>query len=298
MNSPEFTVIYRAERERVCLERALVLRAVGIEHEIRDSACGCELLVHMDRATEAIEQLTLYDLENTSTPTRRIPFDVQADGMAGVVAYSLVLLTFFYLQKRVAFDVDWLSAGRIDSGRVQDGQWWRTFTALLLHIDEGHLISNLFFGAFFGIFAGQYLGSGLAWASILFAGATGNALNVLIQSPDHRAIGASTAVFATLGILSAISWIRGWTAIGTRASRWAPVIGGIALLAFMGTGGGRTDVGSHLTGFVAGFALGVILGKLNGRLRLPFSIQTFIGILTVAWIFWVWRVALQAHANG
>jgi len=49
-------------------------------------------------------------------------------------------------------------------------------TALTLHVDSGHLITNLGFGMLFGYLAGQLLGPGIAWASILAAGALGNFL--------------------------------------------------------------------------------------------------------------------------
>ena len=72
-------------------------------------------------------------------------------------------------------------------------------TALGLHADSVHLAGNLVFGLVFGFLAGERLGWGLAWFGMLLAGALGNTLNAFVQAPDHTSVGASTAVFATLG---------------------------------------------------------------------------------------------------
>ena len=43
------------------------------------------------------------------------------------------------------------------------------------------------------------------------------------------------------------------------STRFGPIVGGLALLMFTGTGGQNTDVGAHLLGFVCGFAAGMLL---------------------------------------
>ena len=96
----------------------------------------------------------------------------------------------------------------MDAGRVRDGEWWRTLTAMTLHVDAEHLIGNLLFGAAFGLIAGHLLGNGLAWCSIVAAGALGNVVDALLHPAAHTAIGASTAVFATLGLWAAYVWRR------------------------------------------------------------------------------------------
>jgi hypothetical protein len=41
------------------------------------------------------------------------------------------------------------------------------------------------------------------------------------QAPSHASVGASTAVFATLGILAAYSWTRRWTRLSERQDKLA-----------------------------------------------------------------------------
>jgi membrane associated rhomboid family serine protease len=109
----------------------------------------------------------------------------------------------------------------------------------------------------------RYLGGGAAWLAIVASGALGNLANAFLSGPGHRSIGASTAVFAALGLLTAWCWRRGFRPGASRRERLAPVVAGIGLLAFTGTGGVDTDVGAHLTGFVAGFLGGLVFARLG-----------------------------------
>ena len=80
----------------------------------------------------------------------------------------------------------------------------------------------------------QYIGRGAAWFSILMAGAIGNGLNAYFYQTLHLSIGASTMVFAALGILGifAINDRNAYFQTGLR--RWAPLFATIALLGFLG----------------------------------------------------------------
>jgi rhomboid protease GluP len=187
---------------------------------------------------------------------------------------------------------DWFSSGELVSGLLRSGELWRVVTALTLHVDFAHLITNLGFGMLFGYLAGQLLGPGIAWASILAAGAFGNFFDALLMPPTHRAIGASTAVFATLGLLAAYSWRRRSGRSARWPYRWAPLIAAVALLALIGAGGEHTDVLAHLTGFFAGTVFGVVYGSLavprSGRALL----QLLAGASTLAVIVGAWLLAL------
>jgi membrane associated rhomboid family serine protease len=128
---------------------------------------------------------------------------------------------FDVLKRNQAFSLDWWRAGMSHAGLIQEGEWWRAVTALSLHADTVHLAGNLGFGLVFGFLAGQLLGWGRAWFGMVFAGALGNALNAFVQAPSHASVGASTAVFATLGILAAYSWTRRWTRLSERQDKLA-----------------------------------------------------------------------------
>jgi membrane associated rhomboid family serine protease len=209
------------------------------------------------------------------------------NGVPGAFAYVVVVCLVAWLAGEGSFNRDWLAAGRVDGALIRQGEWWRTVTALTLHSGIRHLLGNLGFGVLFGIFAGRLAGPGVAWLGIVLAGAAGNALNTLLLDSTHRSIGASTAVFAALGLLAGFVWRARLMSQDRWAYRLGPVIGGIALLAFTGTGEENTDVGAHLAGFVCGFlagtALTLVATKLHNRRLQAASAGATIAILVAAW---------------
>jgi rhomboid protease GluP len=61
---------------------------------------------------------------------------------------SLLLLGFFAVTGPRAAGSAWFAAGASDAERVLHGEWWRTITALTLHADSAHVVSNVGVGAF------------------------------------------------------------------------------------------------------------------------------------------------------
>lgn len=290
-------VVHRSFRARECYDRALVLTAMGIENEFASGLAGWRLLVPQHEADRAREQLRLYELENRPRFVPRTDSLAHPGAVASVLGYALLLLAVFALQSRSGFGIDWTFAGRVDVAAIRDGAVWRAITALTLHADISHLLANLGFGAFFGALLAREVGPGLGWLMILMAGATGNLVNAAVQQPEHTAVGASTAVFAALGLLAAYWWTgkrlirEGW------ARRWAPVVGGIWLLTWLGTGDERTDIVAHLTGFVAGFVIGIMLGRSASPRPGGTARQWMFGALTIACLIGAWGLALRGAAT-
>ena len=225
MDAHGWTIVFESRRRWECHEQALVLDALGIPHLIADGPRNAALLlVPAEQAGRARDELRLYAAENRRRPPKP-GLTLHGYGLPGVAGYVLVLVAAFLVQGRVAFGVDWLEAGGLDGAAVRNGEWWRVITALTLHGDAGHLVANLFFGAFFGAFAGQFLGSGVAWATILLAAGAGNGLDLFLLPTTHRAIGASTAVFAALGLIAALMWRAEARRTPSWARRYAPLIG-------------------------------------------------------------------------
>jgi membrane associated rhomboid family serine protease len=274
-----------------CAEYALVLRSVGIGCEVRPLDGGFALVVAPWDAERAREQLELYRHENPVRPARFEPRRKAADGLICASLYGTAILVVDVLQDHQAFSFDWLEAGKAQAGLIRQGEWWRTLTALSLHADSVHLAGNLVFGLVFGFLAGQLLGWGLAWCAMLLAGALGNALNAFLQGPGHTSVGASTAVFAAVGILAFYAWKHRESPV----NRWVPLGGGIALLAFLGMGGERTDIAAHLTGFASGGLLGALLASLDHRLALLVRHQLALGLGALALFAAAWSAALLAQ---
>jgi membrane associated rhomboid family serine protease len=135
------------------------------------------------------------------------------------------------------------------------------------------------------------LGSGVAWFAIILAGAMGNLLNTLLLETAHRSIGASTAVFAALGIVAGYVWKARLMSQERWVYRNGPIVGGLALLMYTGTGDANTDIGAHLFGFLAGFGIGMLLTTAREKILDP-KLQLLTGMATVFLIIIAWSVAL------
>ncbi len=286
--------VYRSHRRADCDERALVLAAVGVASELVSLDDGFALLVGEESIAAAATHLKDYDEESLSRQAEREPEPTSPhpDAWLGSAGYALVLVSIADCAAGDFLGFDWFSSGELAAGLLRTGELWRVVTALTLHADFPHLVTNLSFGMVFGYLAGQLFGPGIAWASIVAAGASGNLFDALLMPASHRAIGASTAVFATLGLLAAYSWRRRSGRSARWPYRWAPLIAAVALLALLGTGGEHTDVLAHLTGFVSGTLLGAVYGSLavprSGR-ALP-QLLAGTSALTAIIGAWVWAL--------
>ena len=284
-------IVHRSLRGQDCMERSLVLAAMDIDYFVQRTWWGWCLLVPEPEEAEARRQLALYEQEQRLAPARVEAFPLRAGSELGVLAYVAVLLTVFLFQGKYSFGVDWATAGRVDVAAIRAGEYWRTITALTLHRDVVHLVSNLVFGAFFAALLGGRLGGGVAWLAILLAGAGGNYMNSLLQGPEHLSLGASTAVFATLGLLATYFSVPGRLNRETWARRWAPIVGGLWVLSWLGTGDARTDIVAHLTGFIAGCLLGIALARIP-RPTHDGALQWLTGLITVGVVTAAWALAL------
>jgi len=271
-----------------------VLAAVGISSRLVMADGGATLYVAPLEEARARRELATYAQENMPRRRPRPPAIAALYRIEGALAYCAVLFFFFAAARRHAFSVDWVSAGAAQAGLIQDGAWWRTITALCLHLDLDHLLSNLAFGAIAGVLVAQLVGTGLGWLVILLAGAFANALNAELHSAGHTAIGASTAVFAALGILSGHAWTARAVPWRGGIRRWAPIGAGIMLLAFLGFGGERTDIGAHVAGFAVGAAAGLGLGRFGHRLPHGPDAQQVYGVIVCALLVLAWFMALRA----
>lgn len=284
----DLRVVFASEHRQPCADRALVLTAVSIPCQLIEDDTGFALLVEAGQSAQAAEQLRRYDEENPPVQRPRYRHLDRLNPLPGVAGYVLVVLGVGWLAGFGAFGENWLLQGRVDGQAIRAGEWYRALTALTLHADVSHLAGNLVFGAIFGSFAGRYAGYGVAWVVIVVAAAAANLANTLLLDATHRSIGASTAVFAALGLSAGFAWRARVFADGRWTSRAGPVIAGLALLMYSGTGDGNTDIGAHLLGFLSGFTGGVLLVRWqqrleNGRLQRRAAAAAILSIV-FAWI--------------
>ena len=269
-----------------------MLKAVGIPHAVVAGPRGRrQLVVPVRDALRARQHLQAYETENLPRPAPP-PLRLRTRGLAGLCAYAAVLLGV-----QLARQAGWLSpaaveGGLVDGEAVRDGELWRLVTALTLHADWPHLVSNLVFGGLFGLLLAQLAGNGVAWASILAGGALGNGLNVLMRAEPHRSLGASTAVFAAVGLLMMEGFHVRSARGGSRLVRWAPVGLGLGLLGWLGTSGERTDLPAHLTGLVCGLLLGLTARRAQRGQARPAAVQFATAASALAVLVLCWSLAL------
>ena len=291
----DLRVVYESRNRAECSDRALVLASLRIPYQIVDDMDSCALIVPAEYSAQAMDQLIQYDDENPPVVVRKIAAVQYQNAAPGLIGYVLSGCGVALLAGFSVSNSEWITAGRVDGVLIRAGEWWRTITALTLHSGPRHIVGNLVFGALFGLFAGRLLGAGVAWLVILLAGASGNVLNTLLLDSTHRALGASTAVFAALGLVAGYVWRGKLMAQDRWPYRLGPIIGGVALLAYTGTGDVNTDIGAHLCGFVCGFGAGILLTRAARQLP-NFKLQAASGLATISLIAIAWVLALGIRA--
>ncbi len=298
--------VYRSPHLADCDERTFVLLAVGIPSAIGADPENYHVYVDAAHAPEARAQLARYEAEQRHEAARRAaafaapPARDHPGAASGVVAYCLVIGGIGLALAEGVGPLDAFWRGDLDGARVQAGEWWRAVTALTLHTDGAHLLANLAAGSWFGWLAGRQLGPGIAWALALLAASSSNLLEALFGPASHRAVGASTAVFAVLGVLSAHAWRsrHGGAAAGAPAARrwatrWGPLVVGVILLGWFGSEGENTDVVAHVGGFALGAAAGVLTAVPRVDRALERVPQWAAGAFAIGLVGLAWALALR-----
>jgi membrane associated rhomboid family serine protease len=277
-------------------EWELVLTARGVRHALQREAGRWRILVPEQYAARALEEIRLYEQENTEPLRPREP-KIQPRGRAEPTIWIFLLLAAFDKLTNLSISllghrpVDWKGLGSVNVWAVTNGEWWRLVTGLSLHSGPSHLFGNMAIGAVFLVMLSRELGSGQAWLLVLGAGTLGNGINALVQPPMHTSLGFSTAVFGCLGLLAGI---RALEYSGASLGRQLlPLGAGLGLLGMLGAGGERTDLGAHLFGFAAGAMMGMVLGWARPlKLWLQERKGATLGLAAAAFFALAWLLAL------
>jgi membrane associated rhomboid family serine protease len=272
------------------MDWSLVLASQGIETVIEDAgeSGGWGLLVASPDCERALKALRQYRLENRNWPWRQsLPWP-QTHFDWGSVAWAGLLIFFHWLSSVVpGFQV----AGIMNSTAVLSGQWWRVFTAIMLHADVAHLATNLSIGVvLFGLAMGRY-GTGTGLLAAYLAGIAGNILSLLLNAKPFYGLGASGMVMGALGLLAAQSLLPGEHKRKSMKHFVSGVAAGIMLFVLYGLSPG-TDLAAHFGGFVAGLLFGLMLVHAPVRFSQSIKINLISGFLLVAMVVVTWRLAL------
>lgn len=257
---PEETVdagVYATHAEG--FERGVVVLAMGEACWLIEAEGRHHLRVSPSIADAVRHQLACYDRECVSWPPRptRDIVPVPKHVPLSPLLWVLSIFAAFWAQGARPGLTD---AALLDADRVfNHGEWWRAVSALWLHGDVGHLVANAGGGLLVFTAVVATFGFRAGWWSLAGAAILGNAAAVILNhGQPYRSLGASTAVFAALGLLTGRA-VRVMSH-ARHPQRWrtllVPSAAGLAVLGLLGAGGVNIDVLAHATGFAAGGALG------------------------------------------
>lgn len=274
---------------------SLVLQAAGLAHRVVSDTSGWSLLVSEEDVDEARAQIRSFERENRDwPPVREEPLNLLAfpHNKPPTILVMGILMVFFWVTGPWSNTGPWFVAGAVDSVKVlEEGEWWRLVTGLTLHSDARHLLGNILIGGFISHLLGKILGGGVAWFLILLAGFLGNFLNIFLRDEYHLSVGFSTAVFGAIGILAGMEIKRSHSL----KTMLLPLGAALGLMALLGSGGGRTDLGAHWSGLAVGGILGAAAAFFPEILRKSGSLgwQFLVSLLTGGIVWGSWFLALN-----
>ena len=110
--------------------------------------------------------LSAYERENLRMPAEGIE-PLESGCLVSGIMVALMVLIFFFVTTQWLPALSWFERGSADAPRMLQGEFWRTVTALTLHADIAHALSNsiaaaLFLSAVYSIMGGGRWRSGLA----------------------------------------------------------------------------------------------------------------------------------------
>ncbi len=278
------TAFIPASSKRQVMDWSLVLASQNIPSTIVQSPDGgWGLAVEPGDYERALESIRLYHLENRRWQWRQpIPWSDATFHWGALGWCFMLVLVYWLVENRVP---DFWSAGRFDSRLVAEGQWWRAFTAILLHADLAHLLANVTSGFILLGLAMARFGPGPGLLGAYLAGAAGNGFGFMLRSDAYFGLGASGMIMGALGLISISPYLQRPARPHSLKQLTQAVFAGVLLFLLLGVSP-SSDVVAHLGGFLAGLVLGTGLALLPERILRN---RIFIG---GAWLFFFILVTL------
>jgi len=199
------------------------------------------------------------------------------------VSFTIMAITAgIFVIGMLSFDAEfWLLSNLAQINLlVAVGEWWRIFTAALLHGGLMHIAFNMYALYLFGPRLEQQVG-GSAFAALYVATAgTGGMLSYAFGDANQVSIGASGAIFGLLGAWMFVAWKMRRTPGGRAMFNQLGVLIAInlALPLFVGGIDWRAHIGGLLGGIMIAWLWSVLaVGKRNAR-AIRTSIATAVAI--------------------
>jgi len=251
-----------------------------------------------------VEQYSFFDRQIAEYESERAIFEknqescschtkVEHDTSYSALHVSLILFFIHLISGPSGMNGPLINVGLLSIREVFNGEWWRPITALTLHGDIGHLLSNCMFLIVFIPHICYRLGATITWMLILASGIAGNITTCFFYDSPHRSLGASTSVFAALGILAGLAVIVKLRERQTKLA-YKAFIAGVAMLAITGLNP-DTDILAHIFGFFYGFIFAAVGYLLSDRISIKIKASIWMitcGLPVYAWYYAISKISL------
>ena len=282
--------------EQKTSEWITVLSAAGLDYLLSCPEEGWVIHVPGEQGNAALTEIEAYEADESEAAAVPVPPiappTALADSWSPWWVCGFIIAFYVWLGPYDGGGAV-LRRAAADTDAIFNGEWWRVVTALTVHSGPVHLAGNAMCLLLVGFGICEVFGGGMGWALVLASGIVGNILATMLHGPGHVSVGASTACFGALGILSSHQAIRNVRRYGRPRSIWSrvwlPVGAGIGLLTLLGTGP-RSDLAAHAFGFVAGMGLAAPFSHFTARP--PAWGQRALQLLCIAVVMIAWRAAL------
>jgi rhomboid protease GluP len=142
-----------------------------------------------------------------------------------------------------------------------DGQWWRLFTCMFLHIGIIHIAFNMWVLASGGRLVERMFGH-VGFLILYVISGLGGSLAALLWSPDVVSAGASGAIFGIFGgMLGVLRKQRGSIPPGAWAALKSSGVSFLVLNLVIGFALPNISVSAHAGGALTGFLFGLVLSQ-------------------------------------
>ncbi len=173
---------------------------------------------------------------------------------------------------------------------VAQGEWWRLFTAMFLHVGVFHLLLNSLGLYIFGSLVEQVLGSARFLAIYLVSGFCASAVSFAFGDANAVAAGASGAIFGLLGAWLAYNLRRRSLSLARANIQGALML--IAINVVFGLAIPGVDNWAHIGGLAAGVGAGFAAEGFGRRTTRTASVVAgFVILMAIGVGLTAWRVA-------
>jgi membrane associated rhomboid family serine protease len=245
-----------ARSERQAMDWSLVLVSQGIESIIERSpdSGSWGLIVDPKDYAASVAAIRQYVLENRQRAWQK---ELKWTGLlfdARSAVWAIALVSFYALDNVL----DLKTPGVMNTAAARSGEWWRLFTAIMLHADVAHLAANVTTGVLILGLAMGFYGVEVCLLITYLAGAGGNWAGLLFYGQPQSSLGASGMVMGGLGLMTMQSLFLWRQSRSTAEFMKRGVMAGALLLVLLGFNP-TSDVIAHVGGFVWGCLFGGVL---------------------------------------